>query len=239
MLHCVSKPRLRSAALWGLVALGGSLAYAQSLQDVGRYAKALYAPYVESGSEERNAKDRREAFYYLAHTRPAKLAVDLNRVRRHYGLRTQEGVGATYLLALKGIDFGRNLDHLGSLHMGLNYDAIEGVPAALADIAVKRHSRRAAMLLVAMKTDGHLAEDQSLLVTQLFVSSPMLIIAGVGSSPHLWPSLKDQLRFGVSEANIPLAKVHSISRELARKTKGRERQLLGQLAKLSPLTPGD
>lgn len=233
-LNTVKKSNTVKHAATFSILFAAVLAQAQSPSEVARYAKALYMVSYRSEDEASYVATHKKALEYIHHASRTKLAADLEAVQRRYGLKSSEGVGATYLLALHGIDLDRNLTRLGALKMGTDFEVIEGLPEGLADIALRRRSSRAAEILVAMRTDGHLGEDQAAQIARVFFNSPRLLIGAVATRRSLWKPLIAQLSFGAQdEADDGIARVRRIALRYSKRSKGTERDLFLRLGKLT------
>src|SRR5579864_5992676 len=95
--------------------LAGALLLPQSLKQHAYYAKLLYIVEYGSDFEEQYKRDHRAALKYLHSVANPKLKSDMTAVLQKYKINTNEGAGAAYLMAMRGIDTQVNVHRLSRM----------------------------------------------------------------------------------------------------------------------------
>ncbi|HEY3783330.1 MAG TPA: hypothetical protein VGL56_19795 [Fimbriimonadaceae bacterium] len=241
----------RITVIVALLASAGG-AYAQSVGRVAIWAETLYgiALWEHDGTIDIDPHVHRAALSFVHRTSKEALGKMLRRVVVVYGFRSPQGVSATYLMAMHQIDLDMSLLRLESLtrmtplvdptykkgnEFGPAGDAMEELPSALKDIAVRLNSKRVVTDLMILDTDGGMAESQAGEITDLLEKKPRLVIATVAGNQNLTESLYGSLGFSADGDMKETLKIRRVGKtELKRQTSPDAKQICRVLADFQP-----
>lgn len=205
---------------------------AQAPGQIDKWVRTLFVVTPDFDRDAAWQKTHARALAYVHDTKPEILAKDLNEVLARTGMNSTAGAGAAYLMAMHGIEPEKNLRRLITAHRVTSEAVEDSLPEALADIAVRRHSREAARALVAMPNGDYEAEAQAMAVCKLFLADPSLIIDSVADSPSLTKGFLELLPFGAWNSEVKIEVIKQAALRSEQQAHGAWRDIYRSIAKM-------
>ena len=224
---------MKAVAAIALVLVFLGHARAQSEAQVAHWCRLLFVYRFDFDKDAAWKKQHEQALSYFRNTSRLKLAAALEEVVSKHGVRTTAGAGALYLMVLHDVNREQNLDRLIRAHRPNHYnDVDDNLPDALADIAIRLNSRKAARALVGMPNGEYFAETQAMAVHRLFMARPELLVSSVSQSPRLTKDFLQLLPFGAWNNDKKMVPAKQLAAKLARQTRGANRQIYLQITRM-------
>lgn len=189
------------------ILLSGSKGY--TTQELGAMAASQFVIFTSQEDFPNFEAVHKRALGHFKHAAPTELRAELEPVVKRFGMRSKEGCGAAYVMALHGVDVRKNVERLRRAFAGPADEIFYlAVPEALADIYLRRGEKSALKALVEAKTDGGGAELQCDQVCRVFAARPVEVVRMVLESKADWKTLAGELAQGPADWDDEPADAH-------------------------------